>query len=246
MARIESGQITDPNNFPPPNELVCIQTQKVFDQVALRDCVTRAITLIPGSGVINPTFTFEGADDFDIIEVKVISKTDSLLKPGYKKLKLFVRIRYTVHYSDGVNQLTQTDDAGFNLTVNEIYCPNCLTQIGVIRYPADDVPGTLDADGLYIKVEALAETFNDVVNSLTGVLSLDVGVFFIVKCECAVQLLIPAYGYCPVPPEQQNPSTLTCNIFNNRLLTPFPQQFYPDQKTNPLDTGGDNHDCKKD
>lgn len=238
MARIESGQITNPNCFPPPNELVCVQVHKVFDQVAFRDCVTRTITLVPGSGVINPVFAFEGADGFDIIEVKVISKADSLTKPGFKKLKLFVRIRYTIHYSDGVNQLSQTDDAGFNLTINEIYCPNCLAQIGVIRYPAENIPGTLDADGLFIKVEALAETFNDVIISTTGVLALDVGVFFVVKCECDVQLLIPAYGYCPVPPEQQNPATQNCTTFNNKKLTPFPTQFFPDQKPNPLDAGG--------
>lgn len=235
MAKIEAGQIVNPNSFPPANELVCIQVPKIFDQVSLRDCVTRTVTLIPGSGVINPNFAFEGADDFDIVEVKVISKTDSLLKPGFKKLKLFVRIRYTIHYSDGINQLSLTDEAGFNLTVNEIYCPNCSAQIGVVRYPAEGVPGTIDADGLFIKVEALAEAFNDAVNPSTGVLSLDIGVFFIVKCECIVQLLIPAYGYCPVPPEQVNPSSITCKMFLDRSKTPFPTQFFPDQKPNCLD-----------
>lgn len=235
MAKIEAGQILNPDSFPPANELVCIQVPKVFDQVALRDCVTRQITLIPGSGTINPVFAFEGADDFDIIEVKVISKTDSLTRPGFKKLKLFVRIRYTIHYTDGCNQLCTTDVAAFNLTINEIYCPNCSAQIGVIRYPADGIPGTIDVDGLFIKVEALAETFGDVVNATTGVLTLDVGVFFIVKCECIVQLLIPAYGYCPVPCEQLNPSVINCSNFLDKTQTPFPNQFFPDQKPNPLD-----------
>lgn len=238
MVKIEAGQILNPDCFPPANELVCIQVLKVFDQVSLRECVTRTITLIPGSGVINPVFTFEGADDFDIVEVKVISKSDSLTKPGFKKLKLFVKIRYTIHYSDGVNQLTTTDDAGFNLTINEIYCPNCAAQMGVIRFPEEDVPGTLDLDGLFIKVEALADSFNDALNSTTGVLMLDIGVFFVVKCECFVQLLIPAYGYCPVPPEQNfNPSVINCTTFLDRTKTPFPQQFFPDQKNNPLDQG---------
>lgn len=233
MVKIEAGQILNPNSFPCPNELVCVQVLKVFDQVALRDCVTRTVTLIPGSGMINPAFAFEGADDFDIVEVRVISKTDSLTKPGFKKLKLFVRIRYTIHYSDGVNQLTTTDDAGFNLTINEIYCPNCAAQIGVIHYPSD-IPGTLDLDGLFVKIEALAEAFNDAVNPVTGALLLDIGVFFIVKCECFVQLLIPAYGYCPVPPEQINPSAISCTTFLDRCQTPFPSQFFPDQKINPL------------
>lgn len=239
MAKIESGQIINPNSFPPPNELVCIQVPKVFDQVALRDCVTRNVTLIPASGTINPSFAFEGADDFDIIEVKVISKADSLTKPGFKKLKLFVRIRYTIHYSDGVVQLALTDDAAFNLTINEIYCPNCIAQIGVIQYPADQLVGTLDADGLFIKVEALAEAFNDVVNAVTGALILDIGVFFVIKCECVVQLLVPAYGYCPIPPEQINPAAINCKTFLDRTQTPFPTQFFPDQKRNPLDTGKD-------
>jgi len=234
--RIEAGQILNPEYFPPPNELVCIQVPKVFDQVAARDCITRTVTLIPGSGLINPTFTFEGANDFDIVDVKVIAKSDSLTRPGFKKLRLVVRIRYNIFYSDGVNQLTQPDEAAFNLTINDIYCPNCLTQIGVIRYPKEDSQ-FIDEDGLIIKVEALTETFNDIINATTGQLSLDVGVFFIVKCECVVQLLIPAFGYCPIPPEQINPSAQTCDIFNDRTKTPFPTTFFPPQKWNPLDKG---------
>lgn len=234
--KLEAGQIVNPELFPVPNELVCIQVPKVFDQVAFRDCVTRTVTLIPSSGLINPNFVFEGADGFDIVEVRVISKVDSLTKPGFKKLKLFVRIRYTIHYSDGVVQSSQTDEASFNLAINEIYCPNCMAQIGVIRYPQDPF-GTIDPDGLLIKVEALAEAFNDAVNPTTGVLTLDIGVFFIVKCECVVQLLIPAYGYCPVPPEQATSAAQNCNTFNNRRLTPFPTQFFPDQKLNILDAG---------
>lgn len=233
--KIEPGQITRPECFPPPNELVCIQVPKVFDQVALRDCVTRNKKLVPGHGVTRPVFSFEGADEFDIVQVKVISKTE-LAKPGYKKLKLFVRIRYNIHYSDGVNQLSEYDEAGFNLTVNGIYCPNCFAEIGMIRYPAEEpFPGTLDVDGLLIKVEALPEAFNDSIVQLTGVLSLDIGAFFIVKCECFVQLLMPSFGYCPVPPEQENPATKTCTTFNNMKKTPFPTTFFPDQKWNPLD-----------
>lgn len=238
---IEAGQILNPESFPAPNELVCIQVAKVFDQVALRDCVTKAITLIPGSGVLHPNFAFEGADNFDIVEVKVISKQDALTKPGFKKLKLFVKIRFKVHFTDGVSQHVQVEDVGFNITINEIYCPNCTAQIGVIRFPKDSTgapKGTLDEDGLFIKVEALAEAFNDVVNPTTGVLTLDIGVFFVVKCECIVQLLIPSFGYCPIPPEQANLAAQNCNTFNNKTITPFPTTFFPNQKWNPLDSKG--------
>ena len=236
--KIEAGQILNPDCFPQPNELVCIQVPKVFDQVALRDCVTRTVILKKGSDHCHPIFAYEGATDFDIVEVKVISKTDSLSRPGYKKLKLFVKIRYTIHYSYGGEQFEQCDEATFNLTINEIYCPSCVAQVGVIKSHDnfwENKGKTVDPDGTLIKVEALAEAFNDAVNPATGLLTLDIGVFFIVKCECIVQLLIPAYGYCPVPPEQANPAVLSCKIFNDKAKTPFPTKFFPDQKWNPLD-----------
>ncbi|MCX7842422.1 MAG: hypothetical protein N2489_05035 [Clostridia bacterium] len=249
--KIEAGQILNPDCFPPPNELVCIQVPKVFDQVALRDCVTRCIPLglKPREDederhhhhhdvCVCPPYSFEGATDFDIVEVKVISKTDSLTKPGFKKLKLFIRIRYTIHYSDGQSQFCKDDEATFNLTVNEIYCPNCIAQVGVVKSPDEfwspKKAKTADLDGTFIKVEALAEAFNDAINH-RGILTLDIGVFFIVKCECVVQLLIPAYGYCPVPPEQSAGPIQNCTIFNDKTKTPFPTQFFPDQKWNPLD-----------
>lgn len=238
--KIEAGQIHNPECFPPPNELVCIQIPKVFDQVALRECVTKHITLIPGSGVINPVYTYEGANNFDIVDVKVISKNDSITRAGFKKVKLAVKVAFTVFYSDGINELSLCEDVTFNLTVNEIYCPNCTTQIGVIHFPKENSsrPETKDEDGLIIKVEAIIDAFNDAVHKHTGILELDIGAFFVVKCECIVQLLMPAYGYCPVPQEQINPAAQTCSTFNDKLRTPFPTKFFPDQKWNPLDKHG--------
>lgn len=249
VVKIEAGQILRPDNFPFPNELVCIHIPKVFDQVSLRDCVCRVITLIPSTGVLHPIFVFEGVTDFDIVEVSLVSKSDSLLKPGFKKLKLFVKLRYKILYSDGFKKLSMIDEAGFNITVNEIYCPNCLTQIGVIRYPEEQPSGFLDEDGLLIKVEAIADVFNDAVCVINGALALDIGAFFIVKCECIVQLLVPSYSYCPVPPEQPNITSQSCSTFNNRTKTPFPQQFFPNQKLNLLDAkvqpGNLKEDCNE-
>ena len=216
------------------------EVPKVFDQVALRDCITRTVVLKKGGDICHPSFTFEGATDFTIVEVKVISKTDSLTKPGYKKLKLFVKLRYTIHYSDGSEQLEQVDEAAFNLTVNEIYCPNCISQSGSAKscdsfWDGSKKKKRSEGEGSIIKVEALAEAFNDMLNQATGMLTLDVGVFFVVKCECVVQLLIPSYGYCPVPPEQNISHSQNCKTFVDKKKTPFPTKFFPEQKWNPLD-----------
>lgn len=250
-AKIEAGQILDPDRFPPPNELVCIQVPKVFDQVAIRGCETLTGIPLPGlANHINTNFSFEGAENFEISGITVISKSDSMSRPGFKKLKLAVRICFDIKYSfvtdqgtvhEKLNQGTVSTCATFNLVVNQIYCPDCITQIGLVRFPED--PDTvIDKDGTFIKAEALVEAFHDDIlskdTSATGTtLDLDVGAFFVIKCECEVQLLMPAYGYCPVPPEQQNPSIQTCSTFNDRCRTPFPTQFFPDQKWNPLDKG---------
>lgn len=232
--KIEAGQIMNPECFPPPNELVCIQVPKVFDQVAVRGCELKEVDLSAG-GATSPVFTLQSIGDFDIVDITVLSKTDSMMRPGFKRLKLSVKVKVTIRYSNGVANLTQDDFVTFNLTVNEIYCPSCNAQIGVIHYPKDTVNTT--EDGLMIKVEALIEAFNEALNSTNGRMTYNLGAFFVVKCECTVQLLMPAYGYCPVPPEQGNAAVQTCITFNDRTRTPFPTSFFPDQKWNPLDNG---------
>ncbi|HEX3029239.1 MAG TPA: hypothetical protein VHT34_08040 [Clostridia bacterium] len=244
--KIEAGQILNPDCFPPPNELVCIQVPKVFDQVALRDCITKCIPLkhchdddrgCHDDSGCQTKIAFEGAVDFEIKDIRVISKTDALGRPGFKKLKLAVTLSYKVILADGNKQMIIPDEAVFSITVNAIYCPDCVAEIGIVKSSDHfwDKNKTYDVDDTFIKVEALAEAFNGSVNH-HNVLSFDIGVFFIVKCECVVQLLIPAYGYCPVPPEQRiNPAIQNCTIFNDRLRTPFPTKFFPDQKWNPLD-----------
>ncbi len=241
MLKFEPGQIQNPENFPTPRELVCIQVPKVFDQAALRDCQTITALLLTIVGT--PTVTFECVKNFDITNVKVVSRRECMATtPGYKNLKLSVTLEFDIFFAiNGVTAPTPIhSSATYNLAVNNIYCPNCCTQIGLVRYPEGTT--TVDLDGILIKVEALAEAFNDHITiagdgtTYTYTLTLDIGVFFLVKCECEVQLLIPAYDYCPIPPEQSNIfGGQTCCSFKDRRCTPFPTAFYPNQKQNVLD-----------
>jgi hypothetical protein len=192
-------------------------------------------------GICHPEFSFEGTSNIDITKVKVLSITDSLTKPGFKRIKLMVKIGYDINYSDGIQTLKQTDEAIFHLTIDEIYCPGCLAGSGAAIYPNNKhraFVGTVGTDGLFIKVEALAETFGDTICPCTGALIMDIGAFFIIKCESIIQLLVPSYRYCPLPREHSNPSNpaeLNCSTFNDRSKTSFPAQFYPAQKRNILD-----------
>lgn len=236
--KIEAGQILYSVSFPAPNELVCIQVPKVFDQVALRECITRNVVLSPSLGICRPTFSFEGIKNFDIKEVKVISKTDSQAKPGINNLKLIVKVSYDIIFTDGISKLKQPDEAFFNLTVNGIYCPNCLAQTALSRYAKDNLGTSVNKNAkndVDIKVEGLFESLGETICPCTGALIFDIGAFFVIKCECTVQLLMPAYGYCPIPVEQSNPLEQNCVSFNDKTKNPFPTQFFPDQKRNILD-----------
>lgn len=243
--KIEAGQILDPNNFPLAKELVCVQVPKVFDQVALRECKTRSVVLLTTCTQPLPTVNFEGASGFTITEIKVLSRTDVPSKPCFSKLKLSVKVDYTINYSVNDVPHTQADTVTFILTVNEIYCPDSVAQVATTGLNGTD---TVNESGSFTKVEALIEAFHDVITvsvegcTHTFTLSLDIGAFFIVKCEAIVQLLLPAYGYCPIPPEQPNLSAQTCAIFDNKTLTPFPTSFFPQQRVNPLDRKNDNWD----
>ncbi len=65
-----------------------------------------------------------------------------------------------------------------------------------------------------------------------SVLDITLGYYIVVKCELIVQLLIPAYDYCPVPKEpcKEEPEEDPCEKF---VRAPIPK-FYPDQNLEPL------------
>ena len=71
------------------------------------------------------------------------------------------------------------------------------------------------------------------------VLDITLGYYIVVKCELIVQLLIPAYDYCPVPKEPCDdvPEEDPCEIFEK---APIPK-FYPDQHLEPLFQDQDPH-----
>jgi len=65
------------------------------------------------------------------------------------------------------------------------------------------------------------------------------GYYIVVKCELIVQLLIPAYDYCPVPKElcEEEPED-PCERFDR---APVPK-FYPEQNLDPLFPDCDDND----
>ncbi|MDU3349146.1 MAG: hypothetical protein E7E72_03430, partial [Clostridium sp.] len=115
--------------------------------------------------------------------------------------------------------------------IGKFYCPDSIAQISASTEP-EQCEGE---DSNIIKLEMVAEALDgQIVEDEEGdeVLDITLGYYIVVKCELIVQLLIPAYDYCPVPREacEEDPEEDPCERFER---APVPK-FYPDQNLEPL------------
>ena len=231
------GVVNRQGHLPDPAELVCVEIPKVFDQCLIKRCLVYDCgpdTLDTDeelrSGILENPKTFIGCRDF---ELKLISVEKIPLKKNtdYKKVIICFVISF---YADFVNCDGETKCEFFEINrtevISRLYCPDSIAQMS-----ASFVSGSSeDFDSEIIKLELVAECLDGGFcedDSFESVLDITIGFHLIVKCELMVQLLIPAYGYCPVPEEceedfEENP----CEKFD---LAPVPN-FFPDQKLGPL------------
>ncbi len=189
--------------FPAKKEIVCIQVPKIFDQILKKEHTTKNVILKPcGEG--QPCFELISICDFNIVKIKVLSKKENKNNPDFKTLKLLIKMKYTIHYSDRCQQLSQCEIVEFCIEVKDFYCPASPTQMGMIRMPKSIccTPCTKDCDGLLINVESRTEAYNEYLNPCVGVLTFNIRSSIVIRSESIVQLRIPSYGNCPVPKEQ--------------------------------------------
>ena len=179
--------------------------------------------------LVNPKRYLSSRD----FRVRLLSVDKIPLKgdPNFKKLVLNYVISFYSDYIDnsGINQsefyeIHRTDIVG------RFYCPDSIAQISA----SSDEDVTCEESNI-IKLEMVAEALDgQIIEDEAGdeVLDITLGYFIVVKCQLLVQLLIPAYDYCPVPREacEEEPEEDPCERFER---SPIPK-FYPDQNLEPL------------
>ncbi|WP_331655489.1 hypothetical protein [Aminipila sp.] len=232
------GLVNKQGLLPDPSELVCIEVPKIFDQCLIKRC------LVYGKGADTDTTDRElrsdpldnpkryiRSRDFTVTLVSV-DKIPIRKKPNFKKIILHYMISFYADYidCDGVNkcefyEINRTD------VIGKFYCPDSIAQISACYVPDNQ---SKDVDGNIIKIEMVAEALDGRLVQENDCCFLDItlGYYIVVKCELIVQLLVPAYGYCPVPdkPCEEEPEENPCRRFNR---APVPK-FYPDQHLKPL------------
>ena len=241
------GLVNKQGRLPDPSELVCIEVPKIFDQCLIKRC------LVYGEGPDTNTTDCElrsdpltnpkryiRSRDFNVALISV-DKIPLKGKPGFKKIVLSYRISFYADYIDcnGVNkselyEINRTD------VIGKFYCPDSIAQISASFVP---VKHAEDLDSNIIKLEMVAEALDGELledEECNIVLDITLGYYIVVKCELIVQLLIPAYDYCPVPKEpcEEEPEEDPCERFER---APIPK-FYPDQNLAPLFSDYDDSD----
>ncbi len=241
------GIVNRQGRLPDPSELVCIEVPKIFDQCLIKRCLVygkgpdteRKDCELRSDPLIDPK-RYICSRDFSVKLISV-DKIPLRGKPGFKKIVLSYMISFYADYIDckGVNksemyEINRTDIIG------KFYCPDSIAQNSASFVP---IHHSKDLDSNIIKLEMVAGALDgELIKCENGdaVLDITLGYYIVVKCELIVQLLIPAYDYCPVPKEpcEEEPEEDPCERFKK---APIPK-FYPDQNLDPLFSDCDDND----
>ena len=241
------GLVNKQGRLPDPSELVCIEVPKIFDQCLIKRCLvydegpdTNTTDSELRSNPLTDPKRYISSRDFNL-KLLSVDKIPLIGKPGFKKVIISYRISFYADYIDA-NGVKQSELFEINRTdvIGKFYCPDSIAQISASFVP---VHQSKDLDSNIIKLEMVAEALDgELLQDECGndVLDITLGYYIVVKCELIVQLLIPAYDYCPVPEEpcEEEPEEDPCERFEK---APIPK-FYPDQNLDPLFSDSDDND----
>ncbi|MGG7057313.1 hypothetical protein ACQPUY_11330 [Clostridium nigeriense] len=237
------GLVNKQGRLPDPAELVCIEVPKVFDQCLIKRCLVycegpdteTTDCELRSDPLINPK-RYISSRDFKITLLSV-DKIPLKKDHGFKKIILNYIISFYADYID-CDGRTKSEFYEINRTdvIGKFYCPDSISQSTTTL---EEEP----YDNNLIKLEMVADVLHgEILKDDHGdeVLDVTLGYYIVVKCELVVQLLIPAYDYCPVPrvPCKEEPEDDPCEVFEK---SPVPK-FYPDQNLDPLFNDPENSD----
>jgi len=184
-------------------ERVCIQTNKVFDSCRKQIQETGLsiiLTDITPEGLVEP-FTFVSSEpngNAFITDLVIDRFTD---RPNFARVTGTVNVPLTVTFTDA-NGTTGTGNT--TLTFNQdviLFVP----QPSIVPFTIDVFAGVAIADGTY---------------SGNNTFVVDVCVQIILRVVVNTNILVPSYGYCPIPPCQEFSSSDVCPGFFDLPIYP--------------------------
>ncbi|MGI6119364.1 MAG: beta-propeller fold lactonase family protein [Desulfosporosinus sp.] len=207
--------LTDPYQLEEITESVCIIAEKVYASCLQRECFPAFSVSLPDCSV--PPFTFVSMTfSTGVIVPGSVVITPIPSRPNFSRVQFTIQIPF---------KLTLRDSTGTLLTV-EGKLPDINKDI--VMY----FPPTRPEFEFNLRVETRTEVLTSPIFTKTSI-QLAIGSFVITKVTGLVQLLVPAFGFCPEPPTcEEFPDTPEnpCLNFFDTTLTPFPSDFFPPQQ----------------
>ncbi|KNF09894.1 hypothetical protein CLPU_1c00590 [Gottschalkia purinilytica] len=188
-------------------ETVCIITDKVYAHCQSRECFPNVEINIGDKKVCSIKF----GEGFIVDGTLNISEIPN--RPNFKRVRFTLRIPFEVRTTDG--------------EVITGFLPDVIKDIVLF------MPESRDEFDFKIVIETASRILGQIQISCDGIITFAVGTFIIIKVVGRVQLLIPAFGFCPEPPECEDftPGDI-CDVFEFEEFPDFfPPQFedlFPD------------------
>jgi len=196
-------------------ERICIQATKVFDACLNQSQIENYSLTLTGFNPPNPTapLTFvsgNSAGNSATVSNLIITRFED--RPNFARVQADINIPVTVTYTDATNTAgTATGVVTLSQDV-VLYVPQpSLTPIDVVAFGSVIIAGA---------------TYN----AETGGFTISACVTTILKVVATVDVLVPSYGYCPIPPCTPFATEDLCpGVFNLPL---FPTAVSPQSTTN--------------
>ncbi len=209
------GPCTETAPCPPITEIVCVDVKKVFDSCSNVQCeefcvefTAPGVVITPAAPAPTPPFTFVSCTAGPA-SVGPISES---AVPGEPLLQ---RITATIC---GPASVVFTDSLGVTYTISIPETYICFDKDVLLYMPN---PSMMFGRIEVVTFTCLGARFTT--TDTVPTVCVTIGLRAIVKSEGRVQLLIGAYGYCPVPPACRELGTL-CESFE---AAPFPTVYPP-------------------
>ena len=166
-------------------ERICIQATKVFDACMNQTEIENYSLTLSNFDPANPTtpLTFVSGNSLgETTTVSGVTITRFDDKPNFARVQATVNVPVTVNYTDA-NNTTGTATGTISIPQDVIlYVPQpSLTPINVIAFGSAVISSA---------------TYNET----TGGFTINACVTTILKVVAVVDVLVPSYGYCPIPP----------------------------------------------
>lgn len=207
-----------PTPCPPITEIVCVDVNKVFDSCADVECNEFCVAFTATGVVITPAVPPPTAP-FTLVSCTAGTPTVSAVTTV--PVPLQPQLQRVIGTVCGPVTVVFTDSLGTTYTMTIPSSLICFTKDVLLYMPN---PATMFGKIEVVTFECLGVRFES--TAVLNTACVTIGLRAIVKSEGEVQLLVGAFGYCPVPPPCAELGTICARFTNEPFPTVFPPEIF--------------------